>query len=76
LIAAWRDFFELVENIVRTGISEGHFREDVDPSGVAHDLYGTLLATHHRQRLLDDPRASELARKAFERLFDSVRNPS
>lgn len=75
LVAVWRDFFELVENVIRTGVAERHFRDDLDARELAHGLFGVLLATHHYQRLLEDPGADELAERAFERLLASARRP-
>lgn len=73
LVRAERDKFESVALIVQTAISEGHFRDDVDPEQVSYELEGILFAQHHASRLMRDPRAAERARTAFERLVDSCR---
>lgn len=73
LVRAERDKFESVALVISTAISEGHFRPDVDPEQVAYELEGILLAHHHARRLMRDPRADELARRAFERLLESCR---
>jgi AcrR family transcriptional regulator len=73
LAAVWRDFIELLENVIRTGVAEGQFRADLDVRQVAHALHGVLLATHHYQRLLGDPDASALAERSIARLVESCR---
>lgn len=73
LVRAERDKLESVALVISTAISEGHFRADVDPEQVAYELEGILLAHHHARRLMRDPRADELARRAFERLVESCR---
>jgi hypothetical protein len=66
----------MVAIVYRTGVTERHFREDVDPEQFAHDLYSVMLGFHHASRLLRDPRAEERAHVAFERLLSSVRRQS
>ena len=69
----WRDFIELLENVIRTGVAEGQFRADLDVRQVAHALHGALLATHHYQRLLGDLDASALGERSIARLVESCR---
>ncbi|MFW5462945.1 TetR/AcrR family transcriptional regulator [Knoellia sp. CPCC 206453] len=67
----WRDS---VETIFRSGIAEGHFRDDANPREFAADLLGILLSYQFSARLLGErDAASERAGRAFERLLDSVR---
>lgn len=66
-------WLDLVANVVRTGVSEGHFRAGLDPLQFAHDLYGVMLAFHHARRLLRDPRAEARARRGFEALVVAAR---
>jgi AcrR family transcriptional regulator len=73
LAAVWRDFIELLENVIRTGVTEGQFRSDLDVRQVAHALHGVLLATHHYQRLLGDPDANALAERSIAQLIASCR---
>jgi AcrR family transcriptional regulator len=70
-----RDFMEIVQQIFRTGISEGHFRADADDAQFQQDLMGIMLAVFHSYRLLGDAQSEAHARTAFERLLDSVRAP-
>ena len=69
------DFAESVQQIFRTGISEGHFRADADDAQFQQDLMGIMLAVFHSYRLLGDAQSEAHARTAFERLLDSVRAP-
>jgi AcrR family transcriptional regulator len=69
------DFAEAVQQIFRTGISEGHFRPDADAVQFHHDLHGVMLALFHSRRLLKDGDAATRARSAFERLLAGVRSP-
>ena len=75
LVQSQKDWLEVVANCVRTGIAEGHFREDLDTAQFAHELYGIMLANHHAVRLLRDRGAVERTRRAFERLLASARAP-
>lgn len=67
------DFAESVQQMFRTGISEGDFRPDADDAQFEHDLMGIMLGLFHAYRLLGDPRAEDRARVAFERLLADVR---
>jgi len=69
LVKQQRDWLDAIATVVRTAVAEGHFREDVDPEQVAHELHGIMLGWHHSARLLRDPRAEERARIAFEALI-------
>lgn len=73
LVTDQRDLIESVGLIVRSGIAEGHFREDLDPEQLAQDLYGVLVSFAHFTRLLRDPKAEDRARRAFEALLTAAR---
>jgi AcrR family transcriptional regulator len=68
------DFMEAVQQIFRTGISEGHFRPDADAVQFQQDLLGVMLAFFHAYRLLRDEAAADRARIAFERLLAAARD--
>ncbi|HEY2950876.1 MAG TPA: TetR/AcrR family transcriptional regulator [Micromonosporaceae bacterium] len=74
LVRDQRDLFDMIATVYRTGITEGHFREDADPDQFAQDFYGIILARHHTIRLLGDPRAETRARNAFETLLAHARS--
>jgi len=73
LVRQQRDWLELLGNVARTGIGEGHFRAELDTEQLAWDVYGVTLAFHHGWRLLHDPRAEARARSAFEALIAGAR---
>jgi AcrR family transcriptional regulator len=69
------DFAESVQQIFRTGISEGHFRDEADDVQFQRDLLGIMLGHFHAHRLLREADSEARARTAFERLLDGVRVP-
>lgn len=73
LVRDQRDMFDMIATIVRSGVTEGHFRADIDAEQFAQDLNGVMLSCHHSSRLLGDARAETRARRAFEALLDAVR---
>jgi AcrR family transcriptional regulator len=75
LVALQRDWLDHIANTARAAIRENHFRKEIDSEGLAHDLYGIMLACHHASRLLEDPKAVSRARGAFERLVEWARRP-
>jgi AcrR family transcriptional regulator len=75
LVQSQKDWLDVIATSFRTGIAEGHFREDADPEQFAYDMYGVMLALHHASRLLRDPQALPRARSAFEALLGAARQP-
>lgn len=73
LVSDERDLVETVSTVFRSGISEGHFRADADPEQFAQDVYGVVVSYLHFARLLEDPKAEQRARRAFEALLDAAR---
>jgi AcrR family transcriptional regulator len=67
------DLLDSIETIVRSGIDEEHFRQDLDPGQFAHDMLSIMLGYNFSARLLKSPRATDRARDAFERLLDHAR---
>jgi AcrR family transcriptional regulator len=59
--------------IVRLAIEQGELSPDADPWQFTFELFGIALAASHERRLLDDPRALDRARQAFERLITTWR---
>ena len=57
-----------IAKAVRMAIDAGHFVEDTDPWQLTFELFGVVLAAHHDRHMLEDQRASERGRRAFERL--------
>ena len=73
VVAGHRDLADVVAQVYRSGVTDGHFRADLDPDQVAHDVYGVMLAFYHGHRLLADPAAESRTRASFDRLLDHVR---
>jgi AcrR family transcriptional regulator len=74
LVHQQRDWLELLASVARAAVGEGHFRADVDPEQLAHDLHGAILAYHHAERLLRDHRAGERVRRSFDNLLAAARS--
>ena len=73
LVRHQRDWSEFITTVVGTGVSEGHFRDDLDARQLAFALQGLMLGYHHAHRLLGDPDALERTRTSFEQLLQSAR---
>lgn len=73
LVAQQRDLLELFASVVVTAIKQGDFRSDLDPEQATAEAHGILLGYHYASRLLEDPRAEERARLAFDRLVADAR---
>jgi AcrR family transcriptional regulator len=73
LVRDHTDLRETVAQVFRTGIGEGHFRDDADPDQFANDVQGVLFSYYHAHRLLNDPHAEAQARRAFDALIAAVR---
>jgi AcrR family transcriptional regulator len=73
LVELQRDWMETIANVVRTGVSEGHFRADLDAEQFAQDLHGIMLACHFATRLLNDRQAVARAERALEALLAAAR---
>jgi AcrR family transcriptional regulator len=68
-VAGQRELRGAVAKAVRLAIQEAHLGPATDPWQLAFEVMGILLAAHHDRGLLDDPRALNRARAAFERLI-------
>ncbi|GIG59092.1 TetR family transcriptional regulator [Longispora fulva] len=73
LVHDHQDMLDSVAQMVRAGISEGHFRADADAEQFAHDLNSMMLGFYHSHRLMRDPRAEARTRRAFDTLLDNAR---
>jgi AcrR family transcriptional regulator len=76
LVRQQKDWLELLANVARTAITEGHFRGDLDPAQLAYELHGIMLAYHHARRLMHDAEAESRARTAFEAQIAAARSPA
>ena len=68
-----RAWLNAIAQVLGGGVTAGHFRPDIDPTQVAHDLNALMLGYHFSARLLRDPRAAERARESFDRLLSDIR---
>jgi|SRR5579871_933751 len=69
LAAGQRELRGAIAKAVRQAIDMGELAPDIDPWQFTFDLLGIILAAYHERRLLDDRRADERARRAFDRLL-------
>jgi AcrR family transcriptional regulator len=73
LFAAQRDWLGTLAGAARIAVEEGHFRRDVDPDQIAHELYAQTYGLHFLARLGDAATAEQRARTAYENLLASAR---
>lgn len=73
LVRDERDWLELISTITATAVSEGEFAADVDVDQVAYELHAITLNHQHASRLMQDPRALERARRAFDSIVERAR---
>jgi AcrR family transcriptional regulator len=76
LVQTEQDWTDVLINVARTAVHEGHFRADLDCEQFAHNLRGIMLAYCHASRLMKDPKARARAETAFEALVRAAHNPS
>jgi len=73
LVRAIKDWVDELAKATRIAVSEGHFRDDVDPDQFAFETYGLMLGGHTFSRFLREPKALDRARSAFEALIATAR---
>lgn len=73
LVRDHRDLYDTIELIATTGVTEGHFRDDLDAAQFAFGLDGIMQALYMSHILLSDPLAERKARTAFEALLKWAR---
>jgi AcrR family transcriptional regulator len=74
LVRASKDWIDELAKAARIGISEGHFRSDLDADQFAFELYSIMLGAHLFMRFLREPKARARTIEAFERLVASARS--
>ena len=67
-----REWLELLAEATRRAIAEGHLSDGVDPELMAFQIQGIVLSRHRSGRLLHDPNADVLSRRAFDVLLASA----
>jgi AcrR family transcriptional regulator len=73
LVASQRDWHDALATAARIAIEEKHFRPNLDVDQFAFELYAIAQGYHQLTRLMQDPKANERARAAFERLLRDAR---
>jgi AcrR family transcriptional regulator len=73
VVRCQQDWLDSLAEVFRTGVTEGHFRADVDPDQFAFEEDGVMLSYHMSNRLLSDRLSADRARHAFEALLDRAR---
>lgn len=63
-----RELRGAIAKAVRAAADEGELDASVDPWQLTFEIFGIVLAAYHERRLLDNRRASDRARRAFDRL--------
>jgi AcrR family transcriptional regulator len=74
LVQALKDWIDALATAAQIGVTEGHFRADLDSKQFAFEIYGIMLATHTFNRFLQDPTSLDRTRQAFDRLLASSRS--
>jgi AcrR family transcriptional regulator len=69
LVQSQRDWYDILARAVRIAVEERHFLADVDADQLAFEVVGIGMAYQQASKLLENPRAEEQARHAFEALI-------
>lgn len=70
------DLISNIEKAAKMAVDEGHFRNDLDVDQFAWSMYSFVLGYHHFKRMLDDPKAEQHLKRAFQDLLEFSRSPS
>ena len=62
LVRLFRDFREVIEQLVASAVRHGHLRMDTDPPQFAHELLALRYAHYWAQGFMHDPQARTRAR--------------
>lgn len=73
LAASQRDWLDTLTTAIRIGVDEGHFRKDLKPDQLAHELLTLEYGHHLISRLLRDPSAGKRTQIAIEHLLREAR---
>ncbi len=69
LVAAYRQWYAIIEDAARRAVADGDFRKHLDCEQFAHDFHAITLGYNHADRLFHDPKAERRARHALDRLL-------
>lgn len=73
LVQAQRDWLDALVTAARIAVDEGHFRKDLDPVQLAHDVYSATYGYHFISRLLRHPKARQHAMNLVNTLLADAR---
>jgi hypothetical protein len=73
LVAMQRDLIDALAVAASIAVREGHFRKDLDPRQLAHEIYTLVYGHAILARLLRSPDVEARTRAAFERLVSDAR---
>ncbi|HJV21544.1 MAG TPA: hypothetical protein VJ570_02555, partial [Holophagaceae bacterium] len=72
---AMKQWTGLLKHEVREAVAEGHLRPEADPSLLAFEFLALAMGANNAYQLHDDPRAFDLARRAFAARLDALVTP-
>jgi len=74
LTRLFRDFQQVIEQLVASAVRHGHLPEGTSPTQFAHELLALRYAHHWAQDFMRDPQAMMRTREAFAALVGRGRN--
>jgi AcrR family transcriptional regulator len=69
LVRGERDWTEFIVTVAGAAVSEGDFRDDLDTEQFAFTVQALMYGYHHASRLMNDPKALDRTRTAFDQLL-------
>jgi AcrR family transcriptional regulator len=73
LVQSQRDWYDTIARAARAAVEEGHCHAGLDVDQFAYEFVGIGMVFQQVAKLLEDPRAEERARAAFEALLSRSR---
>jgi AcrR family transcriptional regulator len=73
LASSQRDWLDTLTTAIRIAVEERHFRRDLDPAQLAHELLTLMYGHHLISRLLRDRVTEKRSRATLERLLADAR---
>lgn len=70
---AMRQWHETLKRAAAIAVEEGHFRDDLDTTLFAFQIFGVMLAAHQYERLLEIPGGASRMRRAIDTVIESAR---
>jgi AcrR family transcriptional regulator len=73
LVQGEKDWTEFIVTVAGTAVSEGDFKADLDTDQFAFMVQALMYGYHHASRLMNDPKALDRTRAAFDQLLELAR---